>query len=461
MEYRFYGDNERLLYCKDKEVLLEGPAGTGKSVICQSKLMLCALKYAGCRILMVRKTRESMTESTLVTWENKVLSPALYDVIASSMQRRQRSSYLFPNGSTVVVGGMDKPEKILSTEYDIVYINEAQELNENEWEHFKTRIRNGIIPYNQIIGDCNPDAPNHWLNQRCDKGLTTRLRSRHEDNPRYFDRITNTWTSAGKSYVLDTLESLTGVRRQRYRLGIWASSENIVYDDFDPVIHLINRFEIPVTWDRYWVIDFGYRNPFAWLCVAVSPDNIIYVYRQIYVTEQLVSDIAKEIKTITAKEPRPRAIICDHDAEGRATFEQVTELKTIPAIKNVSEGIQLVKRRLATRGDGKPSFYIMRDSLVRADKALIDLHKPYSLEQEFASYEWEITNGKKVGEIPVKQYDHALDTVRYLVYHLDGKPKQQQQYPSAGGTRPDYGSIGRYAGLNDRQQSNTNQRKYY
>ena len=62
------GGAKALFYCKDSEVLLAGPAGTGKSRAALEKLHLLALKYPGLRGLMVRKTRAvSYTHLTLPT----------------------------------------------------------------------------------------------------------------------------------------------------------------------------------------------------------------------------------------------------------------------------------------------------------------------------------------------------------------------------------------------------------
>src|ERR1700738_4641358 len=55
------------------EILLCGPAGTGKSRVLLEKLHFCADKYAGMRGLIVRKTRESITQTAMVTFEEKVL----------------------------------------------------------------------------------------------------------------------------------------------------------------------------------------------------------------------------------------------------------------------------------------------------------------------------------------------------------------------------------------------------
>jgi hypothetical protein len=84
----------------------------------------------------------------------------------------------------------------------------------------------------------------------------------HEDNPVLYDRAKGEWTKAGLVYI-DTLDRLTGPRKDRLRFGKWVQAEGIVYEGFERSKHLVDRFEIPKEWPRYWVIDFGYTNPFC------------------------------------------------------------------------------------------------------------------------------------------------------------------------------------------------------
>ena len=203
-----------LFYCHDPEVLIEGPAGTGKSTAALEKLFLCATKYAGMRALIIRKTRASCTESVLVTWEHKVVPPG--HPILNGPDRAHRQRYSFPNGSDIVIGGMDNVTRIMSTEFDLIYAPEAIEFTEDEIEQLTTRLRHGVMPYQQLIMDTNPGPPSHWLNQRCNAGRTTRILSRHEDNP----TISLTY--------LNTLRALTGARRARLYEGRWAAQEGLV-----------------------------------------------------------------------------------------------------------------------------------------------------------------------------------------------------------------------------------------
>ena len=212
----------------DREVLVQGPAGTGKSTGILFRIFELCETVDNIRVLIARETRASMTESVLVTWETKVLPPG-HPALVNGPTRAHRQSYVFPNGSTVVVCGLDKPERTYSSEYDIIYIAEATEVTEDAYEQLHRALRNNRLSWQQIVCDCNPSHPRHWLNQRCIAGKMRRIVSRHEDNP-----------AITKEY-LATLSALTGVRRTRLFLGQWASAEGIVFEGWDESIHVVNE----------------------------------------------------------------------------------------------------------------------------------------------------------------------------------------------------------------------------
>ena len=121
----FRANNAELIRSRQEEIIISGPAGTGKTRAGLYKLHKAAIKYPGMRSALVRKTRESLTQSALVTYESKTLDRAWYQRIAAGCQRRVRQSYTYPNGSEIVVGGIDKPGKIMSTEFDMIYVNQG------------------------------------------------------------------------------------------------------------------------------------------------------------------------------------------------------------------------------------------------------------------------------------------------------------------------------------------------
>ena len=419
--YTPYGAMSQLFTCDAPEVILSGHDGTGTSRGNLEYMKYWASEYATCRLLMLRKTRRSLTESGMVTLEQKVLHPAQNVRFSSSLQR-----YIYPNGSIIAVGGMDKASKVLSSEWDIIYCQEANELEEGDWEMCSMRLRNGRLPVQQMIGDVNPGSPNHWIRQRERDQRLLLLETFHEDNPVLFTRDGQI-TPEGERY-LARLDQLTGVRYLRYRKGLWVSAEGMVYEDsWQPGRNIIQRFPIPPEWPRYIAVDFGFNHPFVALWAAEDPDGRLYVYRQIYKTKTLVEDHAKVIKAVSrwgqaGGDPLPRAIVCDHDAEDRATLERHIGLMTIPALKNVSAGIQAVASRFRDAGDGKPRVMILRDSLVERDRDLAERKQPTCVEDEPESYIWDTRQGMKRGEQPVKEHDDGLDALRYLVAYRDLLP---------------------------------------
>jgi hypothetical protein len=432
--YQWRGAAAQLMRCYAPEVLLSGPAGTGKSRACLEKLHGCAENVPGLRGLILRQTRESLTESALVTLERHVV-PEGHPCLEGA-QRASRSAYLYPNGSEIAVrglrqGGTDQAARVMSAEYDLIYVQEATEIAEEACEGLTTRLRNGALPYQQLMMDCNPDRPTHWLKRRCDAGRCLMLHSRHEDNPRLYEGAG--WTAEGASY-LAKLDALTGPRKLRLRHGLWVQAEGIVWDGYDPAVHLIDRRPIPGDWPRVLSVDFGYTHPFVCQWWAADGDGRAYRYREIYHTRRLVEDHARDIlrlsgwawtgeKMVQAREgadPPPLWVVCDHDAEDRATLERHLHLPTVPANKAVSPGLQAVAARLKRAGDGRPRLYLMRDSLAERDPHLDEAKLPCCTEEEIEGYVWDTGAGRRKGDQPLKANDHGCDAMRYLVYTVDG-----------------------------------------
>jgi phage terminase large subunit len=451
--YEAHGAALDLFHRRDSEVLLSGPAGTGKSRACLEKVHAMALANPGMRGLLVRKTLNSLTATGLVTYREHV---AAESILAGHVRwyggsAQEPPAYRYSNGSTLVVGGMDKAMKIMSSEYDVVYVQEATELTEDDWEAITTRLRNGKISFQQLIADCNPGVPHHWLKRRCDQADTLMLYSRHEDNPILYNPVTKAWTERGVEY-LKKLSKLTGVRKLRLRDGKWAAADGLIYEEWDPDVHLIDRFKIPDEWVRWWSIDFGYTNPQVIQFWAEDPDGRLYLYREIYRTRRTVDQHAKDIMGCVSKadrdyrhpdgadryayqgrtwiEPKPRGIICDHDAEGRAVLEREVGISTIAATKSVAPGIQAFQARLRPADDGKPRLFIFRDALVHRDPELDDAKKPCCTAEEIVGYVWDrgataAAAEKPPKEAPLKENDHGMDGGRYMVAERDlgGRPR--------------------------------------
>jgi phage terminase large subunit len=451
VRYEPRGAALQALRSKAPEILLSGAAGTGKSVAALNKIHLACLSKPKVRSLIVRKTHASLTASTLVTFREKVAKEAIeagaLHFYGGSAQ--EPPAYRYANGSVIIMGGLDRATRLLSTEFDLAFVDEAIEVTDEDLDTIVSRLRNGVLSYQQLLMATNPGPPTHHLKQRADAGRCLLLYSKHEDNPRLYQH--GEWTEYGLTY-LARLDSLTGARYHRMRWGKWVSAEGQIYEAYDESVHLVDPRPIPEGWTRWWTVDFGFTNPFVLQCWAEDPDGRLFLYREIYRTRRLVEDHAKHILRLVRRclvcceskasdhdchnckacrlewtEPRPRAVICDHDAEDRATLERHLGMGTAAAKKSVSDGIQAVQSRLKTQGDGRPRLFILRDALAEEDPELEAAKKPTCTQDEITGYVWAVKPGNAGGlkEEPLKENDHGMDALRYMVAERDlgGRPR--------------------------------------
>lgn len=407
--YHPRGAASALFSCRDSEVLVEGPAGTGKSRAVLEKVHLALLKYEGARGLIVRKTRASMTESVMVTFEQKVL-PAGDPILANGGSRRVRQSYAYRNGSHLTIGGMDNPDRIMSTEYDIVAAFEATELVEDDWEKLTTRLRNGVMPYQQAIADCNPGAPSHWLNQRANAKRMTRLLSRHEDNP------------AVTPAYLEKLDALTGARKMRLRYGQWAAAEGIVYDGWDAGIHMVDRSYITPDLIRWYVVgvDWGFRDPGVMQVWGVTGDRQMVRVEESYHTGRTVGDFWVARAKHYNQKYKPVAFTCDPSQPGYIQDMVIAGIPAIGANNDIRPGIDRVTNRLKVGDDKRPGLVFVRDALTERDQSLVDARQPSETIEEFDSYIYADPKARKnATEKPVDYLNHGMDAMRYAVAYVD------------------------------------------
>jgi len=425
------------------EILIAGPAGTGKSIASLVKLHRRA-SHERIRGLIARKTRVSLTGSGLVTWEQKVVG-LRHPVVTNGPSRAQRQSYTYSNGSEIVVAGLDNPTRIMSTEFDVIYIQEATELGPEEWESVTTRFRGGVdASTTQLLADCNPDSDTHWLYQRCLSGATTLLQSVHEDNPYLYDAARREWTPAGVAYM-DRLDNLTGVRKERLRYGRWVGAEGMVYDDWSPRLHVISRADLPTM--RYYVAsqDWGYTNPGVLQVWGVDGDGRMYLVKEHYRTQKSIewwkTTAYREWETyrfvVITCDPAEPGFIAEYRASGLPGRPMLPGLPALPAFNGIALGVQAVQARLAPTGDGRPRLFVCADALDSVDSLLPPGKPRWSLEER-PRYVWALgANGKATKEEPVDDNNHGMDAERYAVAHVDhvGVPASHGGRPVAAAPR--------------------------
>lgn len=415
------GAAKALFPCRDREILIEGPAGTGKTIAVLEKINRWLLKCPGSRALIVRKTRTSMSQSVLVSFEAKVIprNPSVYPD-TQAQQRRTRQSYLYPNGSELVIGGLDDPDRIMSTEYDMIGEFEATELTEDDHEKLMTRLRNGVMPFQQIIADCNPAGPTHWLNLRAKSGKMTRLLSRHADNPRFYD-VDGHQTLDGRAYIGLLENSLTGSRLLRLLSGKWAKAEGLVYETFDAPIHVVPAARFDRSIIRRWVagVDWGYTEAGSIEVCGVDGDGRAYLVHEVYRSRKTIDWWVAKGEAIDRGFPGVR-FECDPAEPAYIDAFRNAGLNAFPAFNDIAPGVQAVQQRLSVAGDGRPRIFILENCNNDRDEVLVNAKKPTGILDEMDSYSWPKTGeGKPNKEVPEDKDNHGQDAFRYAIAHID------------------------------------------
>lgn len=191
-----------------------------------------------------------------------------------------------------------------------------------------------------------------------------------------------------------------------------AKRSGLVYKDYwNEDRNVVADFDIPSDWKRFRALDFGVTNPFVCLYIAQSPDDVFFVYDEIYQSEKTANEWAKIIKQ--------REVILRHGREIREEFEFTTadpsgkdqimtfcqnDVPTIGCWNNdIEYGLEMVKRLLKVHPErGTPSLMVMS--------------KCVNTRREFNMYHYpeKKTGDRNIDEKPVKSNDHACDAIRYF-----------------------------------------------
>ncbi len=379
-------------HCTAPILLLTGSAGGGKSHLAAEKLHAFCLRYPGAMALMVRKTRESMVNSTVLFVQRQVIGPDPYVVHVPSKHR-----FEYRNGSILAYGGMANEaqrEQIrsigLAGGLDIAWAEEANRLTEDDCNELLARLRGSAASWRQLILSTNPDAWSHWINRRFIMGSGASVfRSTAADNPH---------NPPDYGAVLD---SLTGVLRSRLRDGLWSTAQGIVYDEFDPALHIA---ELPASgpWASVCAgLDEGYTNPACILVVAEDPSGHKHVLAEFYASRVLQPDLVAAASNL-AHTYAIDTFYADPAAAGLIAALRAANLRVHPADNDISAGIATVKAHLRPATDGRPrlTFSELCTNTLR----------------EIETYVWD-RNERRIRETPAPYCaDHAMDALRYALH---------------------------------------------
>lgn len=421
--YKFYGRNLEFYNLREPTAILSGPSETGKTVTALALVDTLARQYPGLQGAIVRKQRVDMDGTVLQSFKADVLGKES-DVHAHGGEKVEW--YDYPNGSRVWVGGMDRPGKVLSSQRDIIYVNQCEEIELSDWETLSTRTtgRSGNmrdangISHAMLIGDCNPSSPNHWVWNKHLGGQLSFVESRHVDNPRLYNQDTGELTPQG-AITIERLKSLTGYRRARLYDGKWVQSEGVVFDTWLDSENVTEDAEyVPGAGNVYLTCDDGYgagsapdtrgrdphtghfvsdAHPRVLLLCQEKPDGHLDVFYESAACLRLSDEHLKELLA----EPYDRPQYAVHgpgQAEIRGRLQQAG-VAPRQCMARVDESIKELQSWLAKDSNGWRR--------VRVNP------RCKNLRAEMVSYQYEPGTDK-----PMKAWDHSVDALRYLAWTL-------------------------------------------
>lgn len=334
--------------------------------------------------------------------------------------------------SNVMFRGLEEPEKHLSLTLNGFFIDENNQVSYQAFEILQGRLRGRHLRKGILTG--NP-AGHDWswklfvekdFKDQATKDLFFSIKAPTTENAHlskdYIDTMLNTWSED---------------RIQRFIYASEDAFEGQVYADFRRDLHVVKPFRIPDDWDRHIRIDHGYRNPAAVLFFAVNREGEVFLYREFYEREWLISEIINGKKE-AAFRPGIKALAkCGQDGaeifqtakidpstknrsgrDGTSDFDEYhrhwpQKFPPLGFAKNdVQVGVERVKQYLKPHAKtGKPLLYIFENCK--------------NTLSEIATYKYpELSPGqsdkKAEPEKPLKVNDHACLVLGTLVDTISG-----------------------------------------
>ena len=364
-----------------KIYVVYGGAGSGKSyTVSQFLIVNKLLRYKNKRLLVTRKYNPSLKQtaySLVLEWLSKF--GVKYE------EKKSEQLITLANGSEILFRGMDDSEKIKSSEFNYIWMEEATEFSMDDFLQLRLRLRRANAGQrNQMFLTFNPVSSwttDYFLKHKQeDTGI---LHTTYKDNIRFLD----------DDYV-KTLEDLANQDLsfyQIYALGEVAELKNKVYNNYVIVK------DVPAKFDEIvYGLDFGYNNPTACLKVGIKDDDI-YILDELYETHLTNEDLIEKLKDFI--DNRYDEIYSDTEPDRikeieRAGFNIRAAKK---AKQKVANGIDLLKRK---------KIYIHESCVNTID--------------EIKNYKYKEDSKGNILDEPVKFKDHAMDAMRYACEYFMG-----------------------------------------
>lgn len=415
-----------------------GPADCGKTLASCWKMHLFCLKYPGASVLMCRKSATALRNSAVITYQ-KVLKWSGCNNLVKMLGKSEPTEFLYPYAKTkdnitgkvyegvssIKIGNLDKSSNHLGAEYDMIYVNQPEEITLEDFEFLMSRCsgRKGGTPYSVLIGDPNPAHAKHWIKEGYDNGRWPIFTATHKDNPELWDMEKDDWSTSDRAQTrISVLKSFSGTRRQRLLMGEWVNNEGLVFGDvWDPFTHIKTKEDLAFLdpyWNKYVGVDFGMTAPFVASYFVEDPyTKALYRTKLIYRTGHTINENAELLRKMLVDDVNVKMIVTDRDPNQSRILEEALGRSTITAKKgagSADSSINLLANRLKSE---KVFFLNAREALFHEpDETLISRNKPIGFDEEVENYR----RDPKKPEGVVKEDDHECFTAETEVLTLEG-----------------------------------------
>ena len=357
-------------------VINVGGARSSKSYsISQYLIFEKLIKEHNKNFLITRKTMPSLRLTAYRVFVDLLKDYGLY----GKCNHNKSNNTIKYNGNFIVFTSIDDPEKIKSTEFNYIWMEEANEFTYNDFIILKLRLSGGkeIGETNQMLLSLNPTEEQGWVHTKLEiqSGIKI-IRSTYHDNP-----------FLSKEYI-EMLEGLKEQDESYYKIyvkGEYARLANFVYHNYELIDIL------PESYDEIiYGLDFGFNNPTALIETGIK-DAEIYEQELLYQTHLTNEDLIKELIRLIPDKSNP--IYADSAEPARIEEIHRAGFKIYPADKSVKDGIDYVKRQ---------KIHILESSI--------------NLVSEKRNYRYREDKNGNVLEDVIKFRDHLMDAERYGLY---------------------------------------------
>ena len=317
------GPQTEFLAASEREVLYGGSAGGGKSYA----MLADPLRYMGhpqFSGLLLRHTTEELRE---LIFKSQELYPKIWPGIKWSERKMQWTA---PSGARLWMSYLDRDEDVLRYQglaFSWIGFDElTQWATPYAWNYMRSRLRS-TAPDLPIFmrATTNPGGRGHgWVKKMfIDPAAYNKPFEATEIETGEILRYPAGHSKAGKSlfkrrfiparlsdnpFLAETgdyeamLLSLPEQQRRQLLEGDWDIKEGAAFTEFNRDVHVVEPFRIPANWVKFRACDYGYGSYSGVLWFAVAPDEQLVVYRELYVSKVLATDLADMILDLEAED---------------------------------------------------------------------------------------------------------------------------------------------------------------